>query len=81
MRGGINQEVIREAHATFNDPKCAADAAEDKRLPQMTTVPAGTNHLHLHQWSSPLPLAASAAVNKPDCTSEGDGFYQVQPRG
>jgi hypothetical protein len=29
MRGGINQEVIREARVTLNDPKCAADAAED----------------------------------------------------
>jgi hypothetical protein len=30
MRGGKNQEVIREAHVTLKDPKCAADAAEDK---------------------------------------------------
>jgi hypothetical protein len=45
MRGGINQEVIREAHATLNDPKCAADAAEDKGPAQRSFLQPFVDHL------------------------------------
>jgi hypothetical protein len=54
----VEGEIIREAHVTLNDPKCAADAAEDKAR----TCGLSTGFTRRLNWLNGIDAERMAAV-------------------